>query len=869
MRPLLTASLAFWVWLAPAVVQADLERLGHEVVPTAQSLQFVLDPRKPSYSGTVQISLEVKAATAAFELHARDLVIKRLALKGQAGNLVVSYDTPRQERLRVRAARPIPPGRYTLDIVFENRFDTRATGLYRMKAGGDWYSYTQLEPDDARAAFPCWDEPEFKILWRLTLVVPAAHTAVANAPVEKEASVRGQKTIVFRETRPLPSHLVAFATGPFETVAIPGLSVPGRVVTVQGQQALAGEAAKITPPLLTALERYFGRPYPYEKLDLIAVPEFTAGAMENPGAITFADRILLVDPKAASVEQRCELAAVTAHELSHMWFGNLVTLKWWDDLWLNESFASWLGDKTTDAVYPEFHLPLIELSDRAYAMESDARLSTRAIRQPIGSDIKLNQVFDELAYQKGQALLGMVEHWIGDEAFRRGVIAYLDAHRWSNAEAADLWSALSQATGRDVGAILASFLDQPGVPLVSAEILADGQLRLRQQRFLTYGVKSASPMLWKVPVLLKFSDGQETYEQGVLLETAEQTFTFNPAIKPMWLHPNANERGYYRWSGPPDLLARLVEYAPRQLNPRERVGLIGNLAALLDAGNVHGDEFLRTLTPFAKDPQPEVIAALMGDLGKAKLAFVTPELEKAFASYVRNTLAPALERIGFSKRNDEEPAVTALRPELVEWLGDEGHDAATAERAKEMLKSHLADPRAIDPSMIEAVLHLAALHGDATLYDELRTRFETANSPAGRARFLGALGFFREPFLIERTLRYAIEGPLRPQELQTILGGLRRDARFHDRLYAWMEQNYAAIAAKIPPAYRVFLPHFAGGCSRQRLNAARRFFAQPEHSPQGAPRELAKVGDQVLDCAGLREREGAAVARSLAENGAS
>jgi peptidase M1-like protein len=231
----------------------------------------------------------------------------------------------------------------------------------------------------------------------------------------------------------------------------------------------------MTPPLLAALERYFGETYPYEKLDLLGVPEFTAGGMENPGAITFADDILLLDPKTTSVAQQRELATSLAHELAHMWFGDLVTMKWWDDLWLNESFASWLGGKTTHEVHPEFQMPILELSGTTRAMDSDARLSTRAIRQPVAADANLYQTFDELTYLKGQSLLGMLEHWIGAEPFRRGVSSYMRRHRWGSTEAADLWTALASVTGRGVGAIMANFLDEPGVPLVSVRLLPHGR----------------------------------------------------------------------------------------------------------------------------------------------------------------------------------------------------------------------------------------------------------------------------------------------------------------------------------------------------------------------------------------------------------
>src|SRR6185369_11329192 len=332
------------------------------------------------------------------------------------------------ERTTFRGAKPLPPGAYTLDIAFSGPFDTKATGLYHLKARDDWYAFTQFEANDARQAFPCWDEPEFKIPWSLKIEAPAGLVVLGNTPVEKKTEASGRQTVTFQRTPPMPSYLVAFAVGPFEFVDIPGTSVPARVVTPKGQTALAGEAVKMTGPLLTALEAYFKRPYPFPKLDLIAVPEYNYGAMENPGLITFNDRGILLEPNATTDEQRARLAGTITHELAHMWFGDLVTMTWWDDLWLNESFAEWMGNKITDQVYPQYRLPIQEVQDTRRAYGKDDHASTHAMRQRVDETVNLDQMADALAYQKGQAVLGMVETWTGPEVFRQGVIDYLKAH---------------------------------------------------------------------------------------------------------------------------------------------------------------------------------------------------------------------------------------------------------------------------------------------------------------------------------------------------------------------------------------------------------------------------------------------------------
>ena len=360
--------------------------------------------------------------------------------------------------------------------------------------------------------------------------------------MESEAPA-ARRTVVFKRTPPLPSYLLALAVGPFDTVPITGMSVPGRVVTVKGKGGLAAEAARVAPPLLGALERYFGRPYPFEKLDLLAVPEYWPGAMENPGAITFADQILLIDPAGASVAQRRLLIEVTAHEIAHMWFGDLVTMAWWDDLWLNESFASWMGDKVTQEAFKETEVETRSVEGAQKAMNTDARLTTRAIRQPVGAMDNLLQAADELAYQKGEAVLGMFEAWLGPDVFRQGIRDYLAAHEWGNATAADLWSALSKASGQDVGKPMATFLDQPGVPVVSAMIVDDGKsVRLSQQRFVGAGVK-APPAQWQIPVGVKFSDGGVVQTKTFLLTSASQDFKLGVKNKVVdWIHPTRRAR---------------------------------------------------------------------------------------------------------------------------------------------------------------------------------------------------------------------------------------------------------------------------------------------------------------------------------------
>jgi alanyl aminopeptidase len=840
-------------------------RLSTQVVPTTQAITLKIDADQLEYSGTAQFELEVKEETATLTFHAEDISLDELTVMQNGATIPSEHSVGDLGIVTVTTSKPLSLGTASMTVVFSDLLDTLGHSFYQVKEGGDGYTFTQFEPDDAREAIPCWDEPSFKIPFDMTIIVPEAHVAVFNTPVVSESIADGWKTVVFERTHPMPSYLLALATGPLEFTPIPGMSIPGNIISVKGKSHLTGEAVRNTPPIVAALEKYFGQKYPYQKCDLIAVPG-KGGAMENPGLITYASGLLLLDPETISVSQRRSLSAVNAHELAHIWFGDLVTLAWWDDTWLNESFASWIGDKITHEVFPEFGMDVSTVRSGQGAMIGDARPSTRAIRRPVEATDNLNMSFDALAYSKGQAVLGMFEQWLGHDVLRAGVIDFLKTHAWGNATADDFWAALSRASGKDVGTAMATFFDQPGVPWIEAELTLDNRVRLRQKRFSNYGVPVPDDALWQVPVVLKYSDGIETKTQTVMLDGPEMTVELHSLEgDPVWLLPNAGMHGYYRWSVPPAMLERLASKSAEELEVRERVGLIGNLRAQLDAGTIAGDDFLRTLNHFADDPDPQVISALLSGLGKVRSAFVTNENEAAFAQYVRRTLGPALERFGLTRVDGEDETVTRFRSQLIGWLGEEGKDQQVNAYADSLATIYLGDASAVDPQLAGVCLGLSVHGGDRAMFDECRKRFESAEQPRVRSRFLSVLGGFRDPELVDTALIYALDGPLRPGELFSILGPIVRSRQYEDYVFDWFIEHYDEIMSKLPPQYAAFMPFMAGGCSKERLARAHEFFAMPEHNIPGTDEQMAKVSDQVTDCTGLRDREGVAVGQYLNE----
>jgi alanyl aminopeptidase len=837
--------------LSPLVYAATV-RLGNDVAPTAQSVSLDLDPRGDTFRGSVNIELNVQRPTRTFRFHAQDLSIVSFNLAKGARPIDAAYSAGEDNTVQVQAGELLQPGRYTLAIRFTGPYNRQAVGLYKMSTkDGEPYLFTQFEAIDARRAFPSWDEPAFKIPWQLTVNIPAQYDAVANTPVDAESASGDTKTIRFARTKPLPSYLVAFAVGKFDYTPIEGMSVPGRIIAPKGQGRLAGTAAKITPPVLAALEKYFGGKYPFEKVDLIAVPEYWAGAMENPGLITYRDTVLLLDPATATPGTRQNVVRVTAHELAHMWFGDLVTMEWWNDLWLNESFADWMGDKITDQVFPEFEHLVSELGGVQGIMSADARAGADPIRRPEASPEDAMRAVG-LAYNKGKAVLSMFEQWIGPEKFREGVLAHLKANAWGNANAAEFFATIAKHAPAGTAEAMETFIEQPGIPLVTVERTGPNSVRLTQKRFST---SEAKALTWTIPVTLRYPGGTK----AVLLDAPSKTVTLD-VPRAEWIYPHANAAGYYRWQMSADELTALARHATEVLEPRERLAFIGNLGALFRAGTLHGDAYLDLLGNFAGDPDAHVAGTLLGALANVRQIFITEENRPRFAAYLRRTLGPILDRIGMTPRPGESHAVATLRPDLLAWLAEYGGDERVWAFVGEQVPKYLQDPKSVDPALAGALVGLAGTRGDAALFEEYRKRFENAGTPAERSRFLSGLRQFKDPAIRTKVREYALNGPVRPTEILTLVGDVDSEAD-RDELFQWVTSNYDVLAKKLPPTFSS-VAFVANGCQPERVERARKFLA--EKKVPGTERQMMRVTESVNECAALRAREVEAVTRYLA-----
>ncbi len=839
--------------------QLDPLRLDHSITPLAQQITLTLDPDKDTYSGSVDIKIHIAEKTDSFRFHGRDLGLLDIRIKSDSQEESLTFSEGEKGIITVKAARPLEPGTYSLVVSFTNEFSRQGTGIYKVEYEGKNYLYSQMEPEYARDSFPCWDAPEFKIPWELRLVVPTNFEAYANTPVRSIKNIANRKEVLFEQSKPMPSYLVAIAVGNIEEVAVPGLSTEGRILVPVGKTELASEAARISPPLLKALEDYFKMPYPYRKLDQIAVPEFNFGAMENVGLITYRDTALLRDTKAMDLGERQWLASIVAHEMSHMWFGNLVTPVWWDDIWLNESFASWIALKMVNQVFPEYEMHNNDIKSRQRAFDDDALSSTRPIRRPIAASDAMTHLFDRLAYNKGMAVLDMVEDWMGEEQFRKGMIQYMNDRAWGNADAFDLAESLSTVVDSDVLSIMKSFVNQAGIPFLEIEPLGNNTIRITQKRYAQYGVQPQGNSLWTVPVAIEYSDGENTYIQKVLLSKESQTFKLDhPAI---WLYPNANEKGYYRWTLPPEHMAVLAAEVPL-LDIRTRIGFISNLESLYFAGEIPADSYLSILASFEADPSLEVLQSVVWKLS----SFPVPhELDDAYGVFLSTVFGPMMEAIGIQKVDGEHVLTEQLRSDLIGGLGWRCKAPEILELAKEKARAYMDDPYSVDPSLAQTFLRLAAMNGDAELFNAYVGKYESSTIPVEKANYLSGLSGVRDPVLMKKALNYAISDSVLPHQFGSIPYHLTDTDQDRQMVLDWLESNYPAIQKKIPEQSLSYLPWLFCGHSPDLLAHARTFLLADGRKTQGMAIEFGKADAVVSLNTGLRKKELENIKRFLKE----
>jgi alanyl aminopeptidase len=750
-----------------------------------------------------------------------------------------------------------------------------------VKSRDRWYAFTQFEAVDARRAFPCFDEPAFKIPWELVLRVPAETIAVANAPQREETVDGGTRRVRFQQTRPLPSYLVAFAVGEFDVVTAPPLppnevrswALPIRGLAVRGRGAELAYALRAGADLLVMIERWFGTPFPFEKLDHVAVPDFEAGAMENAGLITYREPGLLVDERSATDEQKLVVVVDMAHEIAHQWFGDLVTMAWWDDLWLNESFADFVETKFTDAYRPESSYPLVHAKAVHRAMLSEELSMVHPIRPVLETEGDIFGFDYGIVYWKGGAVIAMFEQFLGPERFRTGIRRYLDQHRDGNATRDDLVAALS-AQGADVGPALRSFIEQPGLPLLQAELRCESgppRVTLRQTRQLPLGSPAQQGGRWEIPVCVRTSETRERPD-CVLLRTERAELPLTSKTCPAWFALNPGGSGYYRWTLPGPQLQRLLQKGYASLRPAERLALASNLTAAFRSGALSAEEVLAALEPFARDPEPAVAQEPAEFLKLVQDRFVDPAQRPRVQAYLRSLYAPVLARIGWKSRPGEPERMRIFRPWLIDMLAFSARDSAVLTRAAALGTAYLGTdsrlhPEAVEANLVEVALRAAGRLGSPQRFETMLQRLWAAEDSNVRQALLGGLSQFTEPGLGERARALALDDRLRVNERGDVLHAQVAEPDLRPAAWEWVKTHLGEFAHRLPETYVQFLAFAQRGCGEADAEDLERSLGPEMEAHAGARYTLAKAAEATRVCGALAEHHRASVARFFAGTG--
>ncbi|AKQ63089.1 Membrane alanine aminopeptidase N [Myxococcus hansupus] len=743
-------------------------RLSTSIRPRRYAATLTLDLDAKSFSGQQTLELDLSAPSKEIILHAIALELGEVTFR--AGNTqhkpASIQPVAASETVVLRFDEALPTGAATLDIAWTGRFTEGLRGLYQ--AGK--VAATQFEAADARRLFPCFDEPAFKARWALTVRVPQGLTVLGNGPVVKDTQEGNLRAVTFQETEVLSSYLIALVVGPLVgTDAQDVQGVPVRTWALPEKAHLTRFGQDVALAVLPKLQDYFGLPYAFTKVDQVGIPDFEAGAMENAGLITYREVALLLDPATAPLSVKKRVAEVVTHELAHQWFGNWVTMVWWDDLWLNEAFATWMAFKIVDQWRPEWRMWLDFDAHRASALHLDALKSTHPIHGEVRNAGEAGESFDAITYEKGGAVLRMIEGFLGEAPFREGIRQYMRKHARANAVKEDLWNALGEAAKQPVEELATAWVGQSGFPLVSVKL--DGRsLSLSQRRFYSEpGVTSGEK--WPVPVVLRYQDASGVREQRVLLRDAQATVKLEGEGEVKWLTANAASTGFYRVAYDKPGLEKLATNL-KALAPSERISLLADQWALVRAGEVSVADMLDLAGRFGDEEDDSVLDELVGRLAYIEGRLVDGEDQVRFRAWVEKLLGPGLKKLGWQAAPNEADRVKLRRAALVRAVGGLARGKEALAEAKPRVARMLQGERdALEPNLLDAAVGMVARAGDAALFDAFLQKLPSEPDPATQRRYLLALTAFEDPALTERARGLLYTDTVKTQDVSQLRGG--------------------------------------------------------------------------------------------------
>ena len=859
-RSLLLPSLLF------LTVAAAAQRTPTNAHPEHYLLHLTPDLKAATFTGDETIDLTIDQPSRTVTLNAAE--IKFLSVTARSTPATISLD-PAKEQATFTFPQSLS-GHITLHIQYTGILNDELRGFYLSRTARRNYAVTQFEPTDARRAFPSFDEPAYKATFDISLTVNKRDTVISNTDqISDTPAAPGKHTLTFARTPKMSTYLVAFLVGDFQCTRGSADGVPIRACATPDKVAYTRSALEAAEYILPFYDRYFGIKYPMPKLDMIGLPDFEAGAMENFGCITYRETDLLLDPRTAAVSDRKRVASVVAHEMAHQWFGDMVTMQWWDNLWLNEGFATWMSNKPLARSHPEWNIAEDVAQDLDRTLNLDAGPATRTIRAHAETPGQINELFDGIAYGKAGAVLGMVEHFLGEEAFRQGVHNYLAAHLYANATAEDFWNAQTSTSHQPVDKIMSSFIDKPGVPILTfGQIKSSSQgqgsnLPLTQHRFrfpsaqLDRTISDKLPE-WTIPICPKSVPPSACSVSTPSRFVAEGSAI---ALAGTLFFANADDKGYYRTQYTPAQLSSTISRAESSLSPPERIGLLSDQWALTRAGQTSVANFLSLVVALKSDPSGPVLDTAIDEINQIQSTIAAPADRPRLLAALRTEFAPVYAALGPAKKSDSID-VQQRRALLFELLGDAKDPAIIAEANRIASRIYPASGKpvsagradaSLDPALAEAASNVAAASAtDASLYDRVVAAATTDSpDPNRQSEARRLLARFAAPTLVTRTFELASSGRIRKQDSSHIFIALLNNRDTRDQTWTWMEAHWPLVQAQLTPFVGSGLLGATGHlCTAEQGREVATFFAT--HPVNAAERALPQAVDSIGSCVRLR-----------------
>ena len=860
-----------------ALVVASLalaQRLPAVARPENYKLTFTPDLDKATFAGDEIIAIRVFQPTSEITLNAIDIDFEDVSMtSGGATQKAKVTPDKEKEMVTLSVEKPLAAGSATIHIKYNGILNSEMRGLYLGKDDqGRKYAASQFEATDARRAYPSFDEPDYKATFDITAVAHKGHVAISNSKIISDTPGPGenQHTMRFATTPKMSSYLAALVIGDFEYIEGSADGIPIRVYGTPGKKEMGKFALESAEHVLSYYDKYFGVKYPYGKLDLIGLPDFSAGAMENTGCITFREVILLIDEKQGSIELKKTIASVIAHEMAHQWFGDLVTMKWWDDIWLNEGFATWMSSKPVEAWKPEWNFNLDDVSQAAGTMNVDSLANTRPIHQAADTPAQIQELFDGIAYGKAAAVLHMLEAYLGEETFRQGVNAYLKQHEYGNATAGDFWDAQAKVSRKPVDHIMPTFVKQPGVPIINVKAQCSGsstRVTLAQQRYFYDRAKfeAANAEAWEIPLCLKGSANGQGTEKCELLTKKEESFTL-PGCS-TWVLANAGATGYYRVAYQPDAVRALAKDAESKLSPAERIALQSDIWASVRVGSEPVGDYLAFAQGLETDRNRAVLEDVLVRLNYIGQYLVNDGDRDSYRAWLRQYLTPIMKDVGWEPKPGESDEQKALRTRLFHGLGYDARDPETLAEARKIADKTLEDSASVDRDLASSGLALAALNGDRAFYDRVMAALKNPKSPEEYYMYFFTLPQFSDPKLLQRTLEFAISPDVRSQDALQLVTGVLQNWAGEKLAWDFIQSHWDAIQKSGGPfASAQVVNATSSFCDSGMRDQVADFFAA--HKVEAAERTYKQSIERINNCVSLKSQQESQLASWLGGHGA-